>query len=99
MKYLILTAVLALANVATAGITDMEMMHTKPVCNHQNIAPSWCTKDDMVEIGKQSGMIDRINAQIDLAVDPDKARIFVAYLSFSNKPIARKLCEKAKTGV
>lgn len=99
MKYLILIPALVFTQVATAGISDLTMMHTKPVCNYPGKAASWCTKDDMVKVGEDSGLVARINEQIEMAQDPELSRIFVAYLSFSNKPIARKLCERAKAGV
>lgn len=79
--------------------TQLELMHTKPVCNHEGKTPAWCTYDDLITSSQASGMVDKINSQIDLAVDPVKAKIYVAYFSFSNKPIFKKLCEKAAQGI
>ncbi|MCB9073266.1 MAG: hypothetical protein H6623_06560 [Bdellovibrionaceae bacterium] len=84
---------------AQSNITDLQLMHTTPVCSHPGKTAAWCTHDDMVESSKASGMIDKINAQIDLAKDSSKANIYVAYFSFSNKPVFRKLCDKAKEGI
>lgn len=83
----------------TQATIDLQLMHTTPVCNHEGKTPAWCTYEDLVPSANAAGMVNKINAQIDLAVDPAKAKIFVAYFSFSNKPIFKKLCEKATAGV
>lgn len=81
------------------GAVDLQLMHTTPVCAHEGKTPAWCTYEDLVPSADAAGMVNNINAQIDLAVDPAKAKIYVAYFSFSNKPIFKKLCEKATAGV
>lgn len=43
-------------------------------------------------------MEDAVRALIDRAKDPAKARITIAYFSFSNKAVLNKLCEKGRAG-
>lgn len=96
--YSILLLVLSFT-ITTHATIDLQLMHTKPLCNHEGKTPAWCTYEDLKPSSEASGMVDNINAQIDLAVDPTKAKIYVAYFSFSNKPIFKKLCEKATAGI
>ncbi|MCC6138442.1 MAG: hypothetical protein IT287_07395 [Bdellovibrionaceae bacterium] len=96
---LVLSLVFTFISDANAAVVDLQLMHTKPVCAHEGKTPAWCTYDDLIPSSDASGMVTNINAQIDLAVDPLKAKIFVAYFSFSNKPIFKKLCERAAAGV
>lgn len=79
---------------------ELNMMHTKPVCDHPEAkSKAWCTLDDRKAAAENAGMEKTINEMIDRAVDPAKAFINVAYFSFSNKTIAAKLCEKTKQGI
>lgn len=80
-------------------LPELQLMHTKPVCAHDGKTPAWCTYDDLIPSSDASGMVANISSQIELAVDPATAKIFVAYFSFSNKPIFKKLCERATAGV
>ncbi len=80
-------------------LPELQLMHTKPVCAHDGKTPAWCTYDDLIPSSDASGMVANISTQIELAVDPATAKIFVAYFSFSNKPIFKKLCERATAGV
>lgn len=80
-------------------LPDLQLMHTKPVCAHEGKTPAWCTYNDLIPSSDASGMVANISSQIDLAVNPATAKIFVAYFSFSNKPIFKKLCERAAAGV
>lgn len=89
----------ALADSTAADAINLKLMHTKPICNHEGKTPAWCTYDDLIPSSEASGMIENINQQIDLAVNPKTAKLYVAYFSFSNKPIFRKLCEKAQAGI
>lgn len=98
---MILFVLLIFSNTALAGTIDMELMHTKPVCDHkdQAISTAWCTLDDIKPVLEASGMVKNINEQLDLATDPSKARLYIAYFSFTNSAVAKKLCEKAKLGI
>jgi phosphatidylserine/phosphatidylglycerophosphate/cardiolipin synthase-like enzyme len=96
--YSILLLIFAFSTTVHSAI-DLQLMHTKPLCNHEGKTPAWCTYEDLKPSSEASGMVDKINAQIDLAVDASKAKIYVAYFSFSNKPIFKKLCEKATAGI
>lgn len=97
-RLIILLLACGLQNKALANI-DLQLMHTKPVCNHPDKTPAWCTHEDIKLSSEASGMVNNIIAQIDLAMDPTKAKIYIAYFSFSNKPIFKKLCEKAGAGI
>lgn len=96
---LVLSFTIHLFSTANAAPVDLQLMHTKPVCAHEGKTPAWCTYEDLIPSANAAGMVDKINAQIELAVDPLKAKIYVAYFSFSNKPIFKKLCERAAAGV
>lgn len=96
--YIVLASLLGISAHATP-LPDLQLMHTKPVCAHEGKTPAWCTYDDLIASSEASGMVANISAQIDLAQDPKTAKIYVAYFSFSNKPIFKKLCERATAGV
>lgn len=97
--FLLMVLLSAFTVSAQATIPELQLMHTKPVCAHEGKTAAWCTYDDLIPSSEASGMVANINAQIELAVDPATAKIFVAYFSFSNKPIFKKLCERAAAGV
>jgi len=82
-----------------AAATDLQLMHTKPVCAHPDKTAAWCTYEDSKPSAANAGMNDAIRAQLDAVTDPATDRIYVAYFSFSNWSVFGKLCEKAKAGI
>ena len=52
----------------------------------------------LTKLAQASGMETRARAIIDKATDPAKAKIVIAYFSFSNTAVYNKLCEKGKAG-
>jgi phosphatidylserine/phosphatidylglycerophosphate/cardiolipin synthase-like enzyme len=99
MKYIFLIFSILISAASAQDVADLQLMHTTPICNHPGKTAAWCTYEDLVPSADAAGMVDKINAQIDLAVDPTKAKIYIAYFSFTNKPVYRKLCERAQAGV
>ncbi len=80
-------------------------MHTKQDCKitepsglqHQ---PTYCAMEDTQAATELSGMVKAINEQLDSVKDnAATAQVSVAYFSFSNKGVQRKLCELSKAGV
>jgi hypothetical protein len=86
------------------SVIDFGFMHTKQDChvveNGIQHKPTYCTMEDTQAATALSGMVDAINAQLDTVKDKAAtAQVSVAYLSFSNKGVQRKLCELSKLGV
>ena len=79
-------------------------MHTKQNCsfveNGVSHKPTYCTLDDTDASTELSGMVKNINAQLDSALEhPTTAKVSIAYFSFSNKGVQRKVCELSKKGI
>ncbi len=94
----ILAALLPAA--AHAGVT-FDMMHTVQDCKHEGMPKTWCEgKEDMIAMDELSGMSAKIAAQLDRALaNPKTAKVSIAYFSFSNKKIQKKLCEVGMAGI
>lgn len=75
-----------------------DLIHTRPECTHEGKASTWCDHNDAARLAELSGMETRVKALIDRATDPAKAKIAIAYFSFSNRAVYNKLCEKGKAG-
>jgi phosphatidylserine/phosphatidylglycerophosphate/cardiolipin synthase-like enzyme len=50
-------------------------------------------------VAEASGMEKQVARLLDLATDPARARITIAYFSFSNDAVFQKLCQKGKLGI
>ncbi len=96
------------ANVSTEAfvqkLISFDFMHTKQNCAvvEGNIThkSTYCTGDKMAEATELSGMVKRINEQLDTTLaNPKGSKVSVAYFSFSNKGVQKKLCEIASKGV
>jgi phosphatidylserine/phosphatidylglycerophosphate/cardiolipin synthase-like enzyme len=89
------------ANSSSENITELsyDLMHTRPECTHDGHQDTWCTRDDTLRLADLAGMEARIKTMLDRATDPAKARITIAYFSFSNKAIYNKLCERGRKGI
>jgi len=79
-------------------------MHTKQNCkvveNGLEHKSTYCTMDDTKNATELSGMVDAITKQLDTVKDnPKTAKVSIAYFSFSNKGVQRKLCELSNAGV
>ncbi len=86
------------------SVIDFGFMHTKQDChvveNGIEHKPTYCNMEDTQASTALSGMVDAINAQLDTVKDKAAtAQVSVAYFSFSNKGVQRKLCELSKLGV
>lgn len=77
---------------------DLRILHTRPECNHPGKTSAWCDLNDTDAGDDHSGMVEEISSFIDLANNPE-SKIYIAYYSFSNKKVFRKLCEKGKQGI
>src|SRR5262245_7927008 len=89
------------ANSSSENLTEVsyDLAHTRPECTHEGHPDTWCTRDDTLRLADLAGMEARIKTMLDRATDPAKARITIAYFSFSNKAIYNKLCERGKKGI
>lgn len=72
-----------------------DLMHTDPACKHKGYQPTFCEMTaDMKDADQRSGMIDKINAQLDRALqNPKTSKVYIAYFSMSNKGVHKKICE------
>lgn len=80
---------------------DFDLMHTIQDCKHEGRQRTFCdAKVDSKAMTEKSGMVAKINAQLDRAlINKDKSEVFIAYFSMSNKLVHEKICELATAGV
>jgi hypothetical protein len=82
-----------------------DLMHTRPECSHASpstgvkMPSAWCLATDRQAVADRSGMEKRVAELLDLAQDPARARITIAYFSFSNPAAFEKLCQRGKAGI
>lgn len=93
-----------LASVDTGHGIRFGFMHTKQNCavNENGVLrkPTYCLPSDREAMNKLSGMVDNINAQLDTALsNVKKAQVSIAYFSFSNSGVQKKVCELSSQGV
>lgn len=89
-----------------AGIA-FGFMHTMPVCNvveasglvHKETFCANTDGKDLAAAQERSGMVKAINAMLDTVMGKPQASVVVAYFSFSNSGVQKKLCELSKSGV
>jgi hypothetical protein len=87
------------------AIINFGFMHTKQNCkiiepSGLQHKPTYCAMEDTTPSTELSGMVKNINEQLDSVKDnAATARVSVAYFSFSNKLVQKKLCELSKAGV
>ncbi len=89
----------------------LDLIHTAPECAYEGKASTWCLNEnnnDNKAATERAGMVARINSILDQyalqKVDSAKAKgstpkVYVAYFSFSNKLVHKKLCEVGKAGI
>lgn len=103
MRRIVILGFLVFSVTVSAGEIQFDLMHTRQDCKHLGYQPTFCHRDvDQTSAAELSGMTLKIGAQIDRAIqasDPKKASIYLAYLSFSNTTVQRKLCEAIAAGV
>lgn len=92
----VLSAVFCLTSQAEI---EFNLMHTKPVCDHEDRPATWCTSQDTKKAAKAAGMEEAIREMLDKAKNPKKAKISIGYFSFSNSSVFEKLCERGKDGI
>ena len=84
------------------GIT-FDFMHTTPNCavpfedgSGKMHKPTYCEGTSQKQMADAAGMEKRIVEMLDTTMkDPKNSKVFVAYFSFSNKTVQKKLCEIA----
>lgn len=89
-----------------AGIS-FGFMHTKQGCAakesngllHKETYCANTDKKDQYSAEEKSGMVKRINEMLDSVMGKPKAKVTVAYFSFSNYKVQEKLCALSKSGV
>ncbi|MBI4405452.1 MAG: hypothetical protein HY537_14910, partial [Deltaproteobacteria bacterium] len=90
--------VLFTANISFGSIV-FDLMHTRPECHHSGKPTTWCTFDDVATAALKAGMEKRVGQMLEDAEDPEQSRIAIAYFSFSNEAVFKKLCERGKAGI
>jgi hypothetical protein len=80
---------------------EFDLMHTVQDCKHEGRQKTFCdAKTDSNAMTEKSGMVAKINAQLDRALlNKDKSEVFIAYFSMSNKRVHEKICELIAAGV
>lgn len=86
------------------GPIQFGFMHTKQDCkvaeNGLLHKPTFCMLSDSTNSQELSGMVSAINAQLDTVMSKAAtAKVSVAYFSFSNKGVQKKICELSRAGV
>jgi len=101
-----LTVLFVSVNLGTPGLANAEgpipffhLMHTLPECSHSGKASTWCDGSDKARTARSSGMEQAVVELLDQARDPRRARVTIAYFSFSNKTVFQKLCALGRTGI
>lgn len=79
-------------------------MHTKQDCsvndNGVQHKSTYCLPTDQQAMTELSGMVREINEQLDTTLNHiSTAQVFIAYFSFSNSGVQRKICELSSKGV
>lgn len=82
------------------GPITYNLMHTKPTCQIQGKASTFCELVNMTDMESKAGMVATISKQLDVALaHASTAHVYISYLSFSNMPVQKKLCELGQAGV
>jgi hypothetical protein len=73
---------------------NWELRLNLPDCDHAGQKPgAFCTYKDMYKAARKSGVEDKLR---DWMFDPEVKALFLAYFSFSNKTIRKRLCSASQ---